>query len=290
VRVYRDLPKSPAGLILKGDKQTPPSKYRDRSCCSNDAFLLRTGASRGNADKLSAAQPPPFQSFREQTRPLSIVPNDFYEVASSSSKNKKVAAIGRSTNDAYRKTDRRQQGVEACSTDAEGGPSELLGCPISRSLTRKSPRADRPSAQLARDHRARRHVEPRASRVGQLLQCRHHHDSDGKPLTGANKYVLHFAKNEIPPAAAFWSITLYDKDGFLTTNALDRHAIGDRDALKFDADGSLDLYFQTESPGQDKEADWLSAAGDFNLLMRLYAPKATALDGRWVPPPVKRVQ
>ena len=116
-------------------------------------------------------------------------------------------------------------------------------------------------------------------------------DSDGKPLTGANKYVLHFAKNEIPPAAAFWSITLYDKDGFLTTNALDRHAIGDRDALKFHADGSLDLYFQTESPGQDKEANWLPApAGDFNLLMRLYAPKATALDGRWVPPSVQRVQ
>ena len=58
-------------------------------------------------------------------------------------------------------------------------------------------------------------------------------------MTGASRYVLHFAKNEIPPAGAFWSVTLYDKDGFPTANALNRNAIGDRDALKFNADGSL---------------------------------------------------
>jgi hypothetical protein len=80
-------------------------------------------------------------------------------------------------------------------------------------------------------------------------------DADGKPLTGTNKYVLQFAKNEIPPVAAFWSITLYDKDGFPTANALNRNAIGDRDDLKFNADGSVDLYFQNESPGKDKESN-----------------------------------
>ena len=64
-------------------------------------------------------------------------------------------------------------------------------------------------------------------------------DADGKPLTGANKYVLHFEQNEIPPAKAFWSVTLYDKDGFVYSNDLNRNAIGDRDALKFNADGKL---------------------------------------------------
>jgi hypothetical protein len=115
-------------------------------------------------------------------------------------------------------------------------------------------------------------------------------DADGKPLTGASKYVLRFAKNQIPPVGAFWSIT-FDKDGFPTANAIDRNAIGDRDALTFNSDGSLDIYFQHEAPGKDKEANWLPVpAGDFNLTMRLYAPRLEVLDGRWAPPPVKRVQ
>ena len=114
-------------------------------------------------------------------------------------------------------------------------------------------------------------------------------DAEGKPLTGANRYVLHFAKTEIPPVAAFWSVTLYDKDGFPTANALNRNAIGDRDELKYNADGSLDIYFQHDSPGTDKESNWLPApAGDFNLTMRLYAPKTEVVDGRWVPPGIKR--
>jgi hypothetical protein len=111
------------------------------------------------------------------------------------------------------------------------------------------------------------------------------------PLIGANKYVLAFAKNEIPPVGAFWSITLYDKDGFPTANALNRNAIGDRDELKFNADGSVDLYFQNESPGKDEETNWLpTPTSDFNLAMRLYAPKLEVLDGRWAPPAVKKVQ
>jgi hypothetical protein len=115
-------------------------------------------------------------------------------------------------------------------------------------------------------------------------------DADGKPLTGAHQYALRFAKNEIPPANAFWSVTLYDKDGFPTANDLKRNAIGDRDALKFNADGSLDLYIQHASPGAAKESNWLPApAGDFNLAMRVYSPKGEVTDGRWTPPAVKRV-
>jgi hypothetical protein len=114
-------------------------------------------------------------------------------------------------------------------------------------------------------------------------------DADGKPLTGANNYVLHFAKDEIPPAKAFWSVTLYDKDGFPTSNDMERNAIGDRDALKYNADGSLDLYFQHGSPGAENESNWLPAPADaFNLLMRVYSPKGNVLDGSWAPPAVSR--
>ena len=114
-------------------------------------------------------------------------------------------------------------------------------------------------------------------------------DQDGNPLTGANPYVLHFAKNEIPPAKAFWSVTLYDNEGFPTANELKRNAIGDRDALQFNSDGSLDLYIQHDSPGAAKEANWLPApAGDFTLTMRVYSPQAEVIDGRWAPPAVRR--
>lgn len=116
-------------------------------------------------------------------------------------------------------------------------------------------------------------------------------DSEGKPLNGANNYVLHFAKNEIPPVRAFWSVTLYDKEGFPSPNPLNRHAIGDRDSLRFNEDGSLDIHIQHESPGVEKEANWLPSPADaFNLTMRLYSPKSQVLDGNWAPPAIKRVE
>jgi hypothetical protein len=115
-------------------------------------------------------------------------------------------------------------------------------------------------------------------------------DESGKPLDGANKYTLHFDKGATPPANAFWSVTLYDADGFQVANPLNRFNLANWMPLKSNADGSLDLYFQNESPGADKEANWLPAPkGAFNLLMRLYAPRSEALTGKWNPPPVMRV-
>lgn len=114
-------------------------------------------------------------------------------------------------------------------------------------------------------------------------------DADGRPLTGANAYVLHFDAGKEPPARAFWSVTLYDPDGFPVANALERFALGDRDDLVRNADGSLDLYVQHASPGAAREANWLPAPkGPFALTMRIYGPAPEALDGRWVPPPVRR--
>lgn len=115
-------------------------------------------------------------------------------------------------------------------------------------------------------------------------------DQTGKPLDGANKYSLHFDKSSIPPASAFWSVTLYDPDGFQVANPLNRFAVSSWMPLKYGAGESLDLYFQNESPGADKETNWLPAPnGPFNLTMRLYAPKSDALTGKWNPPPVMRV-
>ncbi len=116
-------------------------------------------------------------------------------------------------------------------------------------------------------------------------------DEAGKPLDGANKYVLHFDKGVTPPVNAFWSVTLYDAEGFQVANGLDRFAVSSWMPFKYNADGSLDLYFQNESPGKDKEVNWLpSPKGAFNLTMRLYSPKSDALTGKWNPPPVTKVQ
>jgi hypothetical protein len=113
-------------------------------------------------------------------------------------------------------------------------------------------------------------------------------DADGQSLMGTNRYVIRFPKDQLPPVGAFWSITLYDSKQFFVQNPINRYAIGDRDKLKFDADGSLTLYVQQQSPGADKESNWLPAPnGNFNLFMRLYSPKKEILDGTWKPPVIQ---
>ena len=115
-------------------------------------------------------------------------------------------------------------------------------------------------------------------------------DETGKPLDGANKYALHFEKGETPPADAFWSVTAYDSEGYQVPNPLNRFALSSWMPFEYNAGGSLDLYFQNESPGVDREANWLPAPkGPFNLTMRIYAPRSEALTGKWSPPPITRV-
>src|SRR5262249_30773448 len=107
---------------------------------------------------------------------------------------------------------------------------------------------------------------------------------------GANRYVLHFDREQVPPVNAFWSLTAYNARQVFIANPLDRYAIGDRDALRLSADGSLDLYIQHASPGPEKEANWLPAdANSFNLALRLYWPKDEVVRGDWTPPVVRRV-
>ncbi len=116
-------------------------------------------------------------------------------------------------------------------------------------------------------------------------------DKNSKPLDGANRYTIHFEKGAMPPANAFWSITLYDAEGFQVANVLNRFAVSSWMPFKYNPDGSLDLYFQNDSPGKDKEANWLPAPkAPFNLTMRLYSPQSDALTGKWNPPPVEKVE
>jgi len=115
-------------------------------------------------------------------------------------------------------------------------------------------------------------------------------DREGEAFNGSMQYRMHFAAGNLPPVLAFWSVTAYDKDGYFVANPIGRYAIGDRDPLKFNPDGSLDLYIQNENPGTDRQSNWLpSGNGPFNLTLRLYWPKSAILDGSWHAPPVERV-
>ncbi|MEW9838567.1 DUF1254 domain-containing protein [Mesorhizobium marinum] len=110
---------------------------------------------------------------------------------------------------------------------------------------------------------------------------------------GSEKYVLTFKKGELPPVSGFWSITMYDENYFFVDNPLNRYSISERQPLKSNSDGSVDLLFQHESPGPDKESNWLPAPkGKFILMMRLYWPNESnpsIIDGSWKIPPVKKV-
>lgn len=118
-------------------------------------------------------------------------------------------------------------------------------------------------------------------------------DAEGKKYDGANKYVIHFDKGQTPPADGFWSLTMYDANYFFVDNPLNRYTVSSRFDFKYNGDGSLDLYIQNESPGKDKESNWLpSPKGQFILMMRLYWPREKApsiIDGSWKIPGVKRV-
>ena len=118
-------------------------------------------------------------------------------------------------------------------------------------------------------------------------------DSAGKPYDGNKKYVMHFDKGQMPPADGFWSLTMYDDKYFFVENPLNRNTHSSRFEFKYNADGSLDLYLQNETPGPEKESNWLPAPkGRFILMLRLYWPKEQApsiINGTWKIPPVKQL-
>ena len=119
-------------------------------------------------------------------------------------------------------------------------------------------------------------------------------DADGQKLNGANRYTLRFAPGKLPPVNAFWSMTMYElPSSLLTANHLNRYVLNSPmlPNMTRDADGGLTLYIQHESPGADKEANWLPAPkGPFWSPLRLYWPKPEALNGTWKQPPMQRTK
>jgi hypothetical protein len=118
-------------------------------------------------------------------------------------------------------------------------------------------------------------------------------DTDGHDYDGAtNKYVMHFAKGQLPPVSGFWSVTMYDPKYFFVANPINRYSISPRQNLKTNADGSTDLYIQNQSPGADKESNWLPApTGKFILMLRMYWPHEdppSIIDGSWTVPAVTK--
>ena len=118
-------------------------------------------------------------------------------------------------------------------------------------------------------------------------------DTDGNVLDGSSgKYTITFPKGQTPPAGAFWSVTLYDaKKRLMVENSINRYKIGSADKLATEKDGSTILYIQADSPGKDKESNWLPAAKEpFYMLMRMYLPKIEVLNGQYEIPGVVKAK
>jgi len=119
-------------------------------------------------------------------------------------------------------------------------------------------------------------------------------DSNGSILTGGTNYTIHFKPSQIPPAnpKGFWSITMYNSTQRLLPNPINRYWIGaDTPGIKYNTDGSLDIYVQPQSPGHAKENNWLPSPTNsqpFNMILRLYWPEQQAFNGTWSPPPIQR--
>ena len=117
-------------------------------------------------------------------------------------------------------------------------------------------------------------------------------DSEGQALSGSHRYTLRFAPGKLPPVDAFWSVTMYEMpSSLLVDNPINRYLLNSPMLADFkrDPDGGITLYLQADSPGADKESNWLPApAGPFMAVMRLYWPKAEALDGTWTAPKLQR--
>ena len=132
-----------------------------------------------------------------------------------------------------------------------------------------------------------------ANRIQDAVYPTSQKDEHGSDYTGANKYVMHFPKGQLPPTQGFWSITMYDANYFFVANPINRYSISPRQNLKSNPDGSVELLIQKESPGFDKESNWLPAPdGKFVLMLRMYWPNETApsiIDGTWTIPPVRKV-
>jgi hypothetical protein len=133
-------------------------------------------------------------------------------------------------------------------------------------------------------------VDLGANRPQDIIEMTAQKDAAGELLDGSHRYVLHFPKSQTPPANGFWSLTMYNAEHFLVANPLNCYQLNSYSKYRRNRDGSLDLYLQKDSPGKDKESNWLPApANTFELMLRLYWPRESVLKGTWKPPAVKQL-
>lgn len=128
--------------------------------------------------------------------------------------------------------------------------------------------------------------------IEEVVKLRAHHDGIGQLLDGSKaRYTIHFTKDQIPQAHAFWSITVYNQEYDLVENPLGRYSLGSVDkGLKFDRDGGLTFYLQADAPKKGQQANWLPIPrGPFNLFLRAYLPAQGLIDQSYAPPPVTPV-
>ncbi len=216
---------------------------------------------------------PTEKELRDRFAKIGIVPGKPFDVASLTAEMKEELQAGMADG---------QKAIEARRAAMGGKSAALFGS----------------RAYLKNDYLAR----ATGAQVGILANSKeeafypgYEQDAEGQPLDATkHKYVLRFALGQLPPARAFWSLTMYDLPGqFLVANPLNRYLINSPmlPNLKRDADGGLTLYIQHDSPGKEKESNWLPAPnGPFIMVMRIYWPKPEALDGRWKQPSLERVK
>ena len=132
---------------------------------------------------------------------------------------------------------------------------------------------------------------PYANRRKETMYYYTSNDSQMQPMVGKSTYEVTFAKGQLPPVKGFWSLTVYNPEHLFYPNALKRYALGTKNkSLKYNDDGSLTLYVGNQSPGKEKESNWLPApAGNFSIWLRAYWPDNAILDGTWKPPVVQKI-
>jgi len=216
---------------------------------------------------------PSEKELRERFAKIGIVPGKPFDVASLTAEMK--AALQAGMADGQKAIDGRRAAMSGKSADLFGSREYLKNDYLARAT----------GAQ----------VGILANSKEEACYPTYEHDADGQPLDASkHKYTVRFAPGQFPPARAFWSLTMYDLPGeFLVANPLNRYLINSPmlPSLKRDADGGLTLYIQHESPGKEKESNWLPAPdGPFMMTMRIYWPKPEVLDGTWKQPPLERVK
>lgn len=128
--------------------------------------------------------------------------------------------------------------------------------------------------------------------IEEVVKLRAHHEGDGAQIDDSlARYTIHFGRDQIPQAKAFWSVTVYNSDYDLVENPIGRYSLGSVDkTLHYDTDGGLTFYLQTDARAKKQLTNWLPIPrGPFNLFLRAYLPGQNLQDQTYSPPAVKKV-